>query len=132
MTIYQSKFLSMSQNNLEAEVNGSSITNYLNSMNIWTGIRTISPPDNIPRTISPRTISPQDKIPPDNIPPFQYPPGQYPPVPISPWTISPWTKSPRMISLVKTCFSKKNIYNSSVLNYPKTCVGKLFYLFYFF
>ena len=51
-----------------------------------------------PRTKSPRTISPRSNIPPDNIPPDD-------------------------ISS-KTCFSKKNIFNSSVLNYPKTCVGK--------
>ena len=68
---------------------------------------------------------PPDNIPPDNIPPGQNPPGQYPPVPISPRTISP-----RMISLVKHVLVKIFLFNSSVLNYPKTCVGKL--LFYFF
>ena len=63
--------------------------------------------------------SPPDNIPPDNIPPKQNTPGQYPPVPISPRTISPW-----MISLVKHVLVKKKNFNSSVLNYPKTCVGK--------
>ena len=76
--------------------------------------RTISPRTISPRTISPRTISPQDKIPPDNIPPFQYPPGQN----------TPRTISPRMISLVKHVLVKKKYFNSSVLNFPKTCVGK--------
>ena len=67
------------------------------------------PPDNIPRTISPRTISPQDNIPPDNIPPDNIPP----------YDISS-----------KTCFSKKKMFNFSVLNYPKTCVGKNFFFFF--
>ena len=70
------------------------------------------PLDNIPRTISPRTISPQDKTPPDKIPPFQYPPR---------------TISPRMKSLVKHVLVKNNSLNSSVLNYPKTCVSKNFF-----
>ena len=67
------------------------------------------------------TIGYQDNIPPDNIPPDNIPPGQNPPVPISPVPISP-----RMISLVKHILVKKNIFNSSVLNYPKTCVGIFF------
>ena len=48
-----------------------------------------------------------DNIPLDNIPPGQNPPGQNPP------DISS-----------KTWVSKKKIQNSSVLNYPKTCVSK--------
>ena len=59
------------------------------------------------------------QYPPDNIPPGQNPPGQYPPIPISPRTISP-----RMISLVKHVLVRKKFFNSSVLNYPKTCIGK--------
>ena len=52
-----------------------------------------------------RTISPQDKTPPDKIPLDNIPPDD----------ISG-----------KTCFSKKKIIiNSSVLNYPKTCVSKI-------
>ena len=74
---------------------------------------------------------PPDNIPPDNIPPGQNPPGQYPPIPISPRTISPRTISPRMISLVKHVLVKKNIFNSSVLNYPKTCIGKKNICIYF-
>ena len=62
----------------------------------------------------------------DNIPPGQNPPGQYPPIPISPRTISP-----RMISLVKHVLVKKYFFNSSVLNYPKTCIGKKLLLLFF-
>ena len=79
------------------------------------GIRTISP-----RTISPRTISPG-----------QYPPGQYPPRTISPRTISPRTISPRMIFLVKHVLVKNDNNNSSVLNFPKTCVGEKYIYFFF-
>ena len=48
-------------------------------------------------------ISPQDKTPPDKITPDNIPPDD--------------------ISS-KTCVSKKILLNSSVLNYPKTCVSK--------
>ena len=87
------------------------------------------------RTISPRTISPR------TISPGQYPPGQYPPRTKSPRTISPRSNippdnippdniPPDDISS-KTCFSKKKKINSSVLNYPKTCVGKTIFFFFF-
>ena len=59
---------------------------------------------------------PPGQYPPGQYPPGQNHPGQYLPVPISPRTISPW-----MIFLVKHVLVKK--FNSSVLNYPKTCVG---------
>ena len=61
-------------------------------------------------------------------PPGQYPPGQYPPDNIPPDNIPPDNIPPDDISS-KTCFSKKKKINSSVLNYPKTCVGKKIFFF---
>ena len=58
----------------------------------------------------------------------QYPPGQYPP---PPGQYPPRTKSPRMISLVKHVLVKEFFFNSSVLNYPKTSVGKIYIYFFF-
>ena len=77
------------------------------------------PPGQYPPGQYPPAQKPPDNIPPDNIPPGQNPPGQYPPVQYPPSPTSPW-----MISLVKHVLVKKFFFNSSVLNYPKTCVGK--------
>ena len=54
----------------------------------------------------------------------QYPPGQYPPGQKKTGQNPPVPISPRTISLAKYVLLEKIFLNSSVLNYPKTCVSK--------